>query len=188
MELFTGEISDEFETETEETQERSGFVIDDDMKAAWAMRKIDEIERETEKSIEWYENAICKCKERLQRETSYFKALLYEYFQTVPQRPTKTKAVYKLPCGEMSLKFEKSDFAIADNCKGELLSELAAKGSEFIKTKSDVDWAGLKKTLKEIDGQIFTVSEDGEAIQLDNVKIVNKPPEFTVKYKRGDEE
>jgi len=75
-----------------------GFIIDSDDKAEWALRKIAEEQAETQRyinvcqtMINEYQAKIQKAQEGLNNKTSYLKALLAQYFETVPKRKPKLK-------------------------------------------------------------------------------------------------
>lgn len=174
------------ELEEKEPQKEDGFVIDDDIKAAWALKKIREIERETDRQIAWYKDNIKKYEEYRENRTAYFKGLLYRYFQTVPVRKTKTKDSYKMTDGELILKHGKKDFGVDKDSKAALLDELKNAKIGFVKTKEEVDWSALKKSLVEVEGKVFSVDEDGITTSLENVVIVEKPEEFIVKLEGSD--
>ena len=174
------------ELEEKEPQKEDGFVIDDDIKATWALKKIREIERETDRQIAWYKDNIKKYEEYRENRTAYFKGLLYRYFQTVPVRKTKTKDSYKMPDGELILKRGKRDFSFDKDNKAALLDELKAAKIGFIKTKEEVDWNALKKGLVEVEGNVCFVDEDGTVTRLENVVVVEKLGEFVVKLEGSD--
>ena len=84
----------------------SGFVIDSDVKAEWAVRKIRERRRECERIVAlcnmqkaFYTDQAMKEQLQAERDNAYLMDLLAAYFETVPHRKTKTTESYRLAIG-----------------------------------------------------------------------------------------
>ncbi|AEE95312.1 host-nuclease inhibitor Gam family protein [Mahella australiensis] len=158
-----------------------GFVIDDDAKAEWALRKIAEERAETQRyinvcqtMINEYQAKIQKAQGELNNSTSYLKSLLAQYFETVPKQKTKTQETYKLPSGALKKKYLAPEFVRDDE---KLLAWLKERNmASYIKVKESPDWAGLKKNVH-VSGECVA-DENGEII--DGVKAVERPPVFEV--------
>lgn len=140
-------------------EEKQGFVIDTDAKADWALKIIQQENREVERltkaideEIEMLKLKKQKIEEGLDSKTSYLKEKLFAYFKTVQSKELKTCYKYKLPSGELvynkeAIKYERDDEKII-----QWLTD--HNHMDYIKVKPSVDWAALKKVvfLEEIDG------------------------------------
>ena len=170
---------DYFERETPE-----GFAINDDKTAEWALKKIKAAQAEHDRLMdlvtaerdELNEKAL-ELDRRLESETGYLKALLYNYFETVEKKETKTQQSYKLLSG--SLVFKKPSVSIVKPDNDQLVAFLESVGREdLIEDKRTAAWGEYKKSLTIADdGQV--VSEDGEI--LDFIEVEQKAGEFNVK-------
>lgn len=173
------EMADDFIKEN--SDENNEFVIDNDEKAEWALRKIAEERKEAQRYIDVcksmileYEEKIRKEEERLSKKTSYFEGKLQQYFLCVQHKSTKTQKIYKLPGGTLRLKYQQPEFKRDEE---KLLNWLKEnKLMDFIKVKETPNWAELKKNIK-ISGDT-AVSEDGQIIE--GVEVINKPPVFEI--------
>lgn len=79
MEQFIKEI------EENEQEERTGFVIDNDQKADWAVRRIAELEADTQKWKDYYKAQSERVAQSNQQSIDYFTALLESYFMSTDQ-------------------------------------------------------------------------------------------------------
>lgn len=170
--------SDDEYDEDEERPRR--FVIDDDQKAAWAVRRIQERVRECEHDIRWYKDKIRQCEEHIVNDTAYLKKLLKDYFDTVPKRETKTRLVYDMPGGRLMLRKARLDYGYNRDAPERLINELKDKGIDCVRVRESVDWKSLKAALTCVDGDVYAITEDGEMIKLDNVSLEEKQEEFLV--------
>ncbi len=82
------EMADDFIKEN--SDENNEFIIDNDEKAEWALKKIAEERKEAQRYIDVcrsmileYEEKIRKEEERLNKKTSYLESKLQEYFLSV---------------------------------------------------------------------------------------------------------
>jgi len=173
------EIVDDFITEN--SDENNEFIIDDDKKAEWALRKIAGEREEAQRYINVcksmileYEEKIRKEEEKLIKKTSFLEAKLQQYFQSVKYKSTKTQKTYKLPSGVLRLKYQQPEFKRDEDKLVNWLKE--NKLLDFIKVKETPNWVELKKNIK-ISGN-RAVSEDGQIIE--GVEVVEKPPVFEI--------
>lgn len=172
------EVLDEM---NEEQQEAEAFVIDDDHKAEWAMKKISEERAEIQRYINICQTGITdynikieNAKKKLESKTSFLIGLLSNYFSTVPHRETKTMEVYELPAGKLILKkggpkFERDDEKLVKWLKDNDLKD-------YILAKESAKWAELKKICQVHKSKVITAS--GEPV--DGVTVILKPDEFVV--------
>lgn len=172
--------------ELEEIMENSDeniFLIDDDHKADWALRKIAEERKEAdrikaiaEQQIEELQMKINHVKETTDRKTNFLKGCLAEYFNKVPHKTTKTQESYKLLSGSLILKLPKQNMVKDDD---KLLKYFHSNGmEEFIKTKERPAWEEFKKQLEVIDGNVVDTATGNI---IDAVKVEESAGIFDVK-------
>ncbi len=159
---------------TEAAEER--FMVDDDLKADWCVRKIMEEDAELERLSAWYERQIKAAKQQHDARVAYFTSLLEDYFDTVPARESKTMSKYSLPSGDMVRVKEKADFRAVDEEK--LLSWCITNDPDLVKTTASPKWGEIKKRLSCVEGMIID-TETG--LFVDGVQMETKPAEFKVK-------
>jgi hypothetical protein len=166
----------------DEHVEQEGFTIDNDNKAEWAIRKIDEERAEAQRyinvcntMINEYRLKIQEAEEQLERDTGYLQSLLAQYFETVETKRTKTQETYKLPSGTLKKKYPQPQFKRDDEKLVKWLKD--RQMNEYIKVKEYPDWSNLKKALKLTKDNVL-VDENGEIV--DGVLVVERPPVFEV--------
>lgn len=140
-------------------EEKQEFVIDTDTKADWALKIIQQENKEVERLCKTIDEEIEMLKLKKQRitdsldnKTGFLQGKLFEYFDTIQPRELASCYKYKLPSGELvykkpTVKYERDDEKILD--------WLANNGkSDYIKHTLSVDWAELKKTdfVNQVDG------------------------------------
>lgn len=144
-----------------------GFRIDNDQKAEWALKAIREAEQERQRiqdtcraEIERLQDSFDRAETRCERETAFLRGELMRYMDTVNAKDTKTQKSYRLPSGRLVWRKPKQDLDV----DRETVLEWARRTNrrEVIKTKEDLDWAGLKKTLM-VDGE-DVLTADGEIV------------------------
>lgn len=153
---------------TKNPDEQERFKITNDQKAAWALKKIKELETDITEWKVYYALQLKKIEENNQNNIEYFKGLLHEYFVSVPHKTTKGgQEKYELPGGELILKPESTDFTRDDKT---LLEWCKNEKPEFVRTKEEPAWNDIKAHIK----------ATGELPA--GVEISTKPPEFTVRH------
>lgn len=166
-------------------EERETWSIDSDDKADWALEKLSDMQVEYERfamvakaKIQKYQEALQLETERLEREQSFFKAKLQEYFQTVDAKETKTQMTYKLPSGTLKVKKEQ---AVIEKDDAALLQLLKKEYPELVKVREVPDWAEFKKKLS-IEGNSILNKETGEILEAEGLRVGFKPAEFDIKF------
>lgn len=173
-------ISDEeevIESVENEIAEESGcerFVIDDDSKADWAVRKIAEAEAEKQRWKDYYARAYETIASRQDGRIEYLKRLLMAYFETVPHKETKTQASYGLPSGKLVLKRQAPTHDVDDAV---LLPWLKENMPQAIKVKESSSWTDMLKGGAAINGGAL-VTADGEIIP--GVTITEREAKFAI--------
>lgn len=175
---------DEFHSDENKNEANSkDFEIDNDTKAEWAIRKIKEAQDEHDRIAALIDAEEERLKERrekiakkLDSDTAYLKYLLYSYMGMVKCKETKTQKSYQLLSGKIIFKSGGIDYQRDEE---KLLDWTRLNKPEYIKVKSSVDWAGLKKELIiGEDGSVCTA--DGEIIEA--IHAERKPNTLEVKF------
>ena len=188
------EMLDELESEFE--RNGSGFEIDSDDKAEWALQKIEENQKEFDRLSKLAENQIEQIKLKLekaktQNENSrcFFTEKLKTYFNNVEHKKTKTQESYKLLSGTLVMKKGKDKIEKDDD---ELLIFIKQNNlNDFIKTKESVSWSDFKKGLfiktKEVEdaetGEVVEVKcvVDADGNEVNGCTVVHTEDVFDVK-------
>ena len=165
-------MSEILKTEAEQT-----FIIDNDQKAEWALRKIAEARNDAQKWIDYYTRQIETIKAQTAEDTANLESMLYAYFQSVPHKKTKTQESYPLPGGTLVFKKQTPEFKREDDKVIEWLKK--SGGTQFVKVAESLDWAGLKKTVTVLDENVVT--EDGEVVP--GITVIEREPKFAVEVK-----
>jgi hypothetical protein len=164
----------------DEAIEQSEFKIDTDQKAEWALNIIREEQAEAQRLINvcnsqilYYQSEIRKVQDKLENKTGNLKAMLFEYFQTVPRKATKTQETYTLPSGKLKLKYPKPEYKRDDATLLQWLKERDM--TDYIKVSESPQWGELKKTVQVAGDKVCI---DGEII--DGIQVVERAPVFDV--------
>jgi phage host-nuclease inhibitor protein Gam len=166
----------------EERGDAEPFIIDNDNKADWAIRKIAEARAEHDRIVglaseqsKALQAKIDAENERLQKATERLTGQLASYMLTVPCKSTKTQSTYRLLSGTLKRKNGGTDFRRDAAVLLEWLKKSGKTG--FIKSKEEPSWEDLKETL--------TFTDDGDAITAEGeivpgVKAEKKSDKFEV--------
>jgi hypothetical protein len=163
------------------TEEEIRFVVDNDQKADWALRRIREIKDEFLKWNDFYVAQTEKLKKAAEFRCHYLEHLLEEYFRKVPHKESKTQESYALPSGKLVLKEQKPEWTHDDE---QLLPWVKQNVPNLVRTKESVDWAELKKELTVIwqeDGSQMITNADGEIVP--GITVTERPDKFVVEVK-----
>lgn len=162
--------------EVEETKVAS-FVVDNDQKAEWCLRKIQDAENDKEFWKAFYAEQYKAVEETADATIANMKAMLRDYFDMKPHKVTATQENYKLPSGKLVLKKRDPEFEKDEATVIEWLKKNEQK--EFVKVKESLDWAGLKKTVTILDDCVAT--SEGEIVP--GIKVTQREPIFDVEVK-----
>lgn len=149
--------------------DNEGFVIENDMQAEWAMKRIQEAQQERERMAAHYKSQL----EAIDRQTAdrveHLICLLADYFERVPHRATKTGIEkYKLPSGELERKPAGIDYRRDDDA---LLAWCRENHPDWVRVKEEPSWEEIKKQIM------------ADGILPDGVMPVETPAKFNVKVK-----
>ena len=171
-----------------EAEEEQRFVIDSDAKAEWAIRKIAEEEAEHDRLIAVCQQEIDRYKaqqeaytQRCESRTANLRALLQEYFGTVPVKETKTQQKYELPSGSLVMKKESRDFTPDTDRLREWLQ--TNQMADYLKTEVSPRWSMVKKQLTATANGDIIFAETGEIMPEGVITMESKPARFEVKIK-----
>ena len=154
-----------------------GWKCENDQDAEWCLTQISRAKAEKERWKAHYKAALESVNATLDETISRMEYFLFEYFQTVPHKRTKTEENYPLPSGKIMLKAQETTF---DYDEAEVIDWLKAHGKGFIKTRESLDWDGLKKTLTVMGGTV--ADENAELIPC--IRAVEHEPAFKVQIKK----
>jgi len=169
--------------------EQEQWSITNDQEAEWALRKISTAEAEANRlaytcdlEIQRYTKAKQEAIARCERDTSYLRAHLERYFDTVPRKTTKTQETYRLPSGVLKRKYQTPSFEKDEDA---LLAWAKTHADQpYVKVKETANWDAIKKACLVTDSVL--VDENEEVVP--GVTVVNRPPVFSLEYKEGDSE
>jgi len=173
----------------ENTEQKSnGFVVDNDRKAVWCLRKIkhlkekqvkneelakseiDEIQKEIDEVQKWLDEE----NDKLQNSINFFESILYSYALELRKEDQELKT-HKLPFGKLQFRSKRPKWNY-DNAK--LLDFITSNYRELVKVKESVDKRKLKQMTKVL-GDKVVVKDTGEIVE--GVEVVEREEEFQVK-------
>lgn len=153
------------------------FVIDNDVKAEWALRRIRERAAERDRILEtsWeiiesYKAVIQTEFDRAAEEIAGLEGMLLQYFAMVEHAATKTQETYRLPTGKLKMKLAFERMVPDDET-------LITAFPDFTERKPSLKWGELKKRLSIAEGKVID-TETGEIVQGVSLEMV--PPKFIV--------
>ena len=168
------------------TEEQDRFVVDDEQKANWALRKIKQLQGKIDANAALAAEEVARVEEwkkevngTLQQSIDFFAGLLEEYHRGVYAKNPDIKTI-KLPYGQLKMRAQQPEFK-RDNSR--LLAWLEGKGEAgeaYIKITKSPQWGQLKKKL-EIAGDKMVDPDTGEIV--DGVEVVEREPKFYVEVK-----
>lgn len=161
------------------------FQVDNDNLASWCLKVIKKETEETERLISIADSQIkeletkkADLKASLEKRTGYLKSKLFEYFNTVEHKETKTQESYKLLDG--SLIFKKPAMKIVKPEEDTALIDYLEKNAPaLVETVKKPAWGEFKKTLAVSDAGEVLDTNTGEI--LDFVKAEESEAVFDVK-------
>lgn len=170
-----------------QAEQREPFVIDNQEKAAWAMRKLakirqkqaentstakamtDELNSEIQRTLDWLRGV----NQEEEDSASYFVGGLEAYYWKQMEDNPKSKTV-KLPHGQLKSKVQQPEYIKDDEA---LLLWAKEFRLDAVKVKETVDWAAVKKDVKLVN-DVPVDSSTGAVI--DGVTVTERPPKFEI--------
>ncbi|MBO8160587.1 MAG: host-nuclease inhibitor Gam family protein [Thermosipho sp. (in: Bacteria)] len=174
----------------DEEEEKQRFVIDSDEKAAWALKKIENIDKQFERFKKVAEGMIKELEQEIEKEKlkwlgerNVYLKLLREYFESLEEgkQEQETQIKYKLPYGALILKKPKFQLKCDKKIAGKWAKENGCF-EEFIKEEPQLQWGQFKKRLEIKDGNTIIDTETGEVLDIPGIEIERVPEAFDVKF------
>ena len=144
----------------------SNFVIDDDSKCNWALKKIAKLEKEMQEKSNIAEEEIFKINEWLTSEIEkrenhieHLQSLIREYTDKLKEDDPDLKT-HSLPYGEIKYRSQQPKWVY----KKSLTDYVKQTMPELIKVKETVNKAELKKICNVVNGKVVN-KETGEIIK-----------------------
>lgn len=163
-----------------------GFVIDDDGKADWALRRIKEEKDEyirlstlADEQKSELDYRVEQARKRYEGRTGFLRDKLMEYFHTVPHRSTKTQEKYQLLSGALVLKKGGTHIDHDDDALSVWM--LANGYQDMVKTTHKPQWGTFKRCLSaDPDTGIVTLTDTGEIVEGLTASV--KEDTFDIKF------
>lgn len=160
--------TNEFEfVEDQENQEPQQFIIDNDTKADWAVRTIqenvalrDRLTALADAQIKELQEKKMMFAERCQKNTQYLSDSLFVYFQGCKTQDTKTQSKYQLVSGTLLLKKQAPEYVRDEQV---MIPWAEASAPSFIRIEKRINWGDLKK-FTEVQGEAVVLKDTGEII------------------------
>lgn len=168
--------------------ESKGFVVDNDRKAVWCLRKIkhlkekqlkneklaeseiEEIQKEIDEVQKWFDEE----NDKLQNSIDFFESILYSYALELRKEDPDLKT-HKLPFGQLQFRGKRRKWNY-DSAK--LLDFISTNYRELVKVKESIDKMKLKQMIKVV-GNKVVVKDTGQIVE--GVEVVERDEEFKVK-------
>ena len=167
-------------------EESTGFIIDNDEKAEWAIRKIKEAQDEHDRLTSLIELELQKLDsrqneidQRLETDTAFLKGQLMAYMRGVKCKESKTQDSYQLLSGKLIRKKAALDYEVDPEA---LIKWLGENGREdLVQVTAKPKWGEFKKLLAgDVESGAVVIAGTGEAV--DGVKATEKPESFSIKF------
>ena len=163
-------------------QQDDNFVIDNDVKADWALQKIKDLKEKKQEKEELAEERIQMIEDWLQDETEkidnsieHFEAQLEEYAMQLKEQDEDLKT-RKLPFGKLQFRKQRPSWNYKDD---KLLESVKEAGlNNLIKTKERVKKRELKKKVEVVGNKVVN-AETGEFIE--GVEVKERGEKFKIK-------
>jgi phage/plasmid-associated DNA primase len=176
------------ESKNKKAAENDHFIIDDDQKANWALRKIRHLKQKKKENkefanteIETIQKEIDEVNQWLESENSsldndieYMEGILRVYAEQLKKDDPELKT-HKLPFGQLQFRKQRDKWEYDDD---KLLEFAEANIKDAVKIKKSVDKRKLKQKLKVV-GDKAVVADTGEVIE--GVKVIKRGEKFKVK-------
>lgn len=175
------------EKKEKENKDNDRFIIDNDKKATWALRKIknmkqkqkkneklaesqiEEIQKEIDEIAEWLDKENGKIQDNIEFLKNKLKNYAFDLKEDNPDLKT-----HNLPFGALKFRKQRPKWKYNDDKLKEFVEENL---KEALKIKNKVSKRKLKKKA-EVAGNKAVIKDTGEVIE--GVKIVDRPEKFKV--------
>jgi phage host-nuclease inhibitor protein Gam len=158
-------LQDYLDKQTGVTQ--PGFIVDDDQKADWALRKIAavkaqqaDIKAQSEEQMNVIKQWEKEQTERLEKDVEYFTGMCVSYATQKRENDPKFKT-QKLPHGKIGFRKQQPQWNFTDDA-AELLKKSGY--TDLIREKPELEKAKIKKA--------FTYTENGQVVNPDTGELI----------------
>lgn len=178
MERFD-EVYNNIDMQDEESTKE--FIIEDAKMADWAIGKIADERKRTEyyinvakAEIDALKEKIANAEKKCENSTQFLIGKLGEFLERedVPKKKTKTQLSVSLPAGKIVKKLPKTEYFMANGNEvvkskdnEDFINEIRSINNDLIKTKEEVDWSTLKKSLATDDEGNVYIKNTGEYVE-----------------------
>lgn len=170
----------EFLDQQEGVEER-GFVVDNEQKANWALRKIKQMREQIEKTNSIAESEIQNIEQWSSEENDkclqsidYFQSLLAEYAMNLKDKDPKFKSL-KLPNGRIGFRKRQPKWTYDDDKVLQALKD--AEMDDLIRVRESPKKDDIKKVFEVINGRVVNPNT-GEVIE--GITVEEQPDNFNV--------
>ncbi len=171
----------------ENNESDQGFVIDDDLKATWCMRKIRHMKEKKRENKELAEEQIAEIKKeiaeveawlesengKLDNSIGFMESKLEHYARQLKEDDPELKT-HKLPFGTLKFRAQRPKWEYDD---GRLLEFSEANLLEVVKIEKKVDKRELKKRLDIVGGRAV-VKDTGQIVE--GIEIIDRPEKLKI--------
>ena len=169
-------------------KEEDYFVIDNDQKANWALRKIRHLKKKKSKNEEFAETEIEAIQKEIDEVNSWLESensslnndidyleMKLKYYALDLKDDDPELKTHKLPFGQLQFRKQRKKWEYDDD----KLLEFAEKNlKDAVKVKKRVDKRKLKQKIKVV-GDKAVVADTGEVIE--GIKVIERGEKFKVK-------
>lgn len=159
-----------------------GFIVDDEQKANWALRKIGELQKEMKDNTRLAEKEIDKIKRwekqqnnRLSESVNYFEGLLADYARQKREQDPKFKSL-SLPNGRIGFRKQQPKWIYDDKTLLKYLERTEL--DELIRVNKAPNKSEIRKVFDVVGDKVVN-KETGEVVE--GIEIVHRDETFNVR-------
>lgn len=160
-----------------EDQAETGFAINDDQTADWAVRKVLGARSERDRQVAHHRHQIEMAEKACADVEARILGLLRPYFEQVPYKQTKTKASYALASGTLVRKEASCEYKRDEEALSDWLERSGYEDLVLVRTVRKPQW-GEFKAQTVVDGGQVVDKETGEVV--DGVTVIERPATMTI--------
>ena len=171
----------------EDNESDQGFVVNDDSKASWCMRKIRHMKEKKHENKELAEEQIANIRKeiaeveawlesensKLDNSIGFMESKLEHYARQLKEDDPELKT-HKLPFGTLKFRAQRPKWRYDDDKLLEFVEESIAK---LVKVEKRVDKRELKKRLRVV-GDKAVVEETGQIVE--GIEIIDMPERLKI--------
>jgi len=168
-------------------EKNNGFIVDDDSKATWCMRKIKHLKENKRENKELAEEQIAEIRKEIAEVESWledengklddnigFMENKLEHYARQLREDDPDLKTHKLPFGSIKFRSQRPKWNYDDE---KLLEFVEESISEVVKVEKKVDKRELKKRL-DVAGDRAVVKETGQIVE--GIEIIERPEKLKI--------